>query len=114
MNNLKDGSLWLQPPRTWCGGVCKKKRIFTLNPTSWSFEGGDSIANEAIRTMMLYHFHLAIGVRGWGYDIAPWGTALLRIWGACVPDRETVLCQSGGILNIPVVDRVVDQSLAIS
>ena len=26
--------------------------------------------------MMLYHFHLAIGVRGWGYDIAPSGTAL--------------------------------------
>ena len=26
--------------------------------------------------MMLYHFHLAIGVRGWDYDIAPGGTAL--------------------------------------
>ena len=25
---------------------------------------------------MIYHFHLAIGVRGWGYDIAPSGTAL--------------------------------------
>ena len=25
---------------------------------------------------MLYHFHLASGVRGWGYDIAPGGTAL--------------------------------------
>ena len=64
--------------------------------------------------MMLYHFHLAIGVRGWGYDIAPWGTALLRVRGACVPDRETVLRQSGGILDIPVVDRVVDQSFTVS
>ena len=26
--------------------------------------------------MMHYDFHLAIGVRGWGYDIAPGGTAL--------------------------------------
>ena len=26
--------------------------------------------------MMLYHFHLAIGVRGWGYDIAPGDTVL--------------------------------------
>ena len=25
---------------------------------------------------MLYHFHLAMGVRGWGYDIAPVDTAL--------------------------------------
>ena len=49
--------------------------------------------------MMLYHFHLAIGVRGWGYDIAPGGTALLRIRGACVPDRETVLRQSGEFLT---------------
>ena len=50
----------------------------------------------------------------WGYYIAPGGTALLRTRGAYVPDREAVLCQSGGILNIPIVDRVVDQSLAIS
>ena len=63
---------------------------------------------------MLYHFHLAIGVRWWGYYIAPRGTALFRIRGAYVPDRETVLRQSGGIINIPVVDRVVDQSLAIA
>ena len=63
---------------------------------------------------MLYHFHLAIGARMWGYYIAPDGIALLRTWGAYVPDREAVLRQSGGILNIPVVDRVVDQSLAIS
>ena len=63
---------------------------------------------------MLYHFHLAIGVRWWGYYIAPRGTVLSRIRGAYVPDRETILCQSGGILDIPVVDRVVDQSLAVS
>ena len=63
---------------------------------------------------MLYHFHLAIGVRRWGYDIAPRGTALSRIRGAYVPDRETALHQSGGILNISMVDRVVDQSLAVS
>ena len=63
---------------------------------------------------MLYHFHLAIGVRGWGYDIALAGTVLLRIRGAYVPDRETVLHQSGGNLDILVVDRVVDQSLAVS
>ena len=63
---------------------------------------------------MLYHFHLASGARAWGYDIAPGGTAHLRIQGAYVPDRETVLRQSGGILNIPVVDRVVDQSLVVS
>ena len=63
---------------------------------------------------MLYLFHLANGARGWGYDIAPNGTAHLRIRGAYVPDREAVLRQSGGILNILVVDRVVDQSLAIS
>ena len=50
----------------------------------------------------------------WGYDIAPGGTAHLRIRGAYVPDRETVLRRSGGILNIPIVGRVVDQSLAIS
>ena len=50
----------------------------------------------------------------WGYYIAPGGTALFRTRGAYVPDREAVLRQSGGILNIPVVDRVVDQSLAIS
>ena len=62
---------------------------------------------------MLYHFHLAIGVRGWDYDIAP-GGAVLSEFGARVPDRETVLRQSDGILNIPIVDRVVDQSLAIS
>ena len=62
---------------------------------------------------MLYNFHLAIGVRRWGYDIAPRGTALSE-FGAYVPDRETVLRQSGGILNILVVDRVVDQSLAVS
>ena len=48
------------------------------------------------------------------YYIAPDGTALLRTWGAYVPDWEAVLRQSGGILNIPMVDRVVDQSLAIS
>ena len=46
--------------------------------------------------------------------IAPGGTALLRTRGAYVPDQEAVLRQSGGILNIPMVDRVVDQSLAIS
>ena len=63
---------------------------------------------------MLYHFHLAIGARRWGYYIAPRGTVLLQTWGAYVPDREVVLRQSGGILNNPVVDRVVDQSLAIS
>ena len=63
---------------------------------------------------MLYHFHLAIGARMWGYYIAPDGTVLLRTWGAYVPDREAVLRQSGGILNIPIVDRVVDQSLAVS
>ena len=63
---------------------------------------------------MLYHFHLAIGARMWGYYIAPDGTALLRTWGAYVPDQEAVLRQSGGILNIPMVDRVVDQSLTIS
>ena len=63
---------------------------------------------------MLYYFHLAIGARMWGYYIAPDGTALLRTRGAYVPDREVVLRQSGGILNIPMVDRVVDQSLAIS
>ena len=63
---------------------------------------------------MLYHFHLASGARGWGYDIAPGGTAHLRIRGAYVPDWEAVLRQSGGILNIPMVYRVVDQSLAIS
>ena len=50
----------------------------------------------------------------WGYYIAPDGTALLRTWGAYVPDRQAVIRQSGGILNIPMVDRVVDQSLAIS
>ena len=50
----------------------------------------------------------------WGYYIAPRGTALSEFRGAYVPDRETVLRQSGGILNIPVVDRVVDQSLAVS
>ena len=50
----------------------------------------------------------------WGYYIAPSGTALLRTRGAYVPDRKEVLRQSGGILNNPVVDRVVDQSLAIS
>ena len=50
----------------------------------------------------------------WAYYIAPSGTALLRTRGAYVPDREAVLRQSGGILNNPVVDRVVDQSLAIS
>ena len=63
---------------------------------------------------MLYHFQLAIGARMWGYYIAPSGTALLRTRGAYVPDREAVLRQSGGVLNIPMVDRVVDQSLAIS
>ena len=63
---------------------------------------------------MLYHFHLAIGARMWGYYIAPGGTALLRTRDAYVPDREAALRQSGGILNIPMVDRVVDQSLAIS
>ena len=63
---------------------------------------------------MLYHFHLAIGARMWGYCIAPDGTALLRTWGAYVPDQEAILHQSGGILNIPMVDRVVHQSLAIS
>ena len=26
--------------------------------------------------MVLYFFHLANGARGWGYDIAPGGTAL--------------------------------------
>ena len=63
---------------------------------------------------MLYHFHLAIGVRWWGYYIAPRGAVLSEFWGAYVPDRETVLRQSEGILDIRVVDRVVDQSLAIS
>ena len=63
---------------------------------------------------MLYHFHLAIGAGMWGYYIAPDGTALLQTRGAYVPDWEAVLRQSGGILNIPMVDRVVDQSLTIS
>ena len=44
----------------------------------------------------------------WAYYIAPDGTAFLQTWGVCVPDREAVLRQSGGILNNPVVDRVVD------
>ena len=50
----------------------------------------------------------------WDYYIAPDGTVLLRTRGAYVPDGDAVLRQSGGILNIPMVDRVVDQSLAIS
>ena len=50
----------------------------------------------------------------WGYYIALDGTTLLRTWGAYVPDWEAVLRQSEEILNNPVVDRVVDQSLAIS
>ena len=37
--------------------------------------------------MMLYHFHLAIGVRRWGYDIAPRGTALFE-FGARVSLTE--------------------------
>ena len=49
-----------------------------------------------------------------GLRYSPWGHRTIRIRGVYVPDRETVLHQSGGILNIPVVDRVVDQSLAIS
>ena len=32
---------------------------------------------------MLYHFHLVIGVRRWGYDITPRGTALSE-FGACM------------------------------
>ena len=51
--------------------------------------------NEAIRTIVLYLFHLANGARGWGYDIAPDDTAHLRTRGAYVSDRETVLRQSG-------------------
>ena len=35
IQNLKDGSCWLQPPRTQCGGA-RRRRIFTLDPTSWS------------------------------------------------------------------------------
>ena len=38
---------------------------------------------------------LSHGVRGWGYDIAPEGTALSEFRGVCVPDRETVLRESG-------------------
>ena len=33
--------------------------------------------------MMLYHFHLAMGARRWGYDIAPRGTAF-SVFGAHV------------------------------
>ena len=46
-----------------------------------------------------------------GLRYCPWGHRALRIRGAYVPDREMVLRQSGGILNIPVVNRVVGQSL---
>ena len=49
-----------------------------------------------------------------GLRHSPEGHRALRTRGAYVPDQEVVLRQSGGILNIPVVDRVVDQSLAIS
>ena len=34
-------------PHAHGAGVFAKKRIFTLNPTSWSCEGGGSVANEA-------------------------------------------------------------------
>ena len=49
-----------------------------------------------------------------GLRYSPWGHRAVQIWGAYVPGRETALRQSGGILNIPLVDRVVDQSLAVS
>ena len=78
-------------PHAHSAGVFAKKRIFTLNPTSWSFEGGDSIGKLGNRTIMLCHFHLAIGARMWGYYIAPDGTALLRTRGAYVPGREAAL-----------------------
>ena len=35
--------------------------------------------------------YLAIGVWQWGYYIAPGGSALSRIQGAYMPDRETAL-----------------------
>ena len=60
-------------------------------------------------SLSLSHWSSRVGLR-----YSPWGHRALRIRGTCVPDRETVLRQSGGILNIPVVDRVVDQSLAVS
>ena len=38
--------------------------------------------------MMLYDFHLAIGVRGWGYDIAPGGTTLSEFWARmCLTEK---------------------------
>ena len=49
-----------------------------------------------------------------GLLYSPWGHRALRICGTYVPDRETALRQSGGILDIPLVDRVADQSLAAS
>ena len=63
---------------------------------------------------MLYHFHLAIGARRWGYDIAPRGTALSELGAHMCLTGKRSFVKAGGILNILVVDRVVDQSLAIS
>ena len=60
-------------------------------------------------TLSLSHRSLTVGLQ-----YSPWGHRAIRIRGAYVPDRGMVLRQSGGILNIPVVDRVVDQSLAVS
>ena len=46
MNNLKVAVFGFSPHAHGAGVFAKKeKRLFTLNPTSWSFEGGDSIAN---------------------------------------------------------------------
>ena len=60
--------------------------LIALVPILGSFEGGAQHNEQGNRTIMLYHFHLAVGARMWGYYIAPGGTALPRTRGAYVPD----------------------------
>ena len=82
MYNLKDGSLWLQPPRTWCGGVCKKGAfshlIQRLGPTKEVIARRTRQPDYNALSLSLSHRSLTVGLLD-----SPWWLRTLPISG-CV------------------------------
>ena len=114
MNNLKVAVFGFSPHAHGAGVFAKKKSAFShliqrLGPTKEVVARRTRQPDYNALSLSLSHRSSNVGLL-----YSPWWHRSSRTRGAYVPDREAVLRQNGGILNIPMVDRVVDRSLAIS
>ena len=94
-------------------GCSQKICLITLDPTSWSIK--EVIARRTRQpdyiavTLSLSHGSIMVGLL-----CSPWYLRVHPNTGTHVHGRETTLRYCGGILEIPVSLRVVEQSLVVS